>query len=112
MLAEQKRLPLHRRLNLLINQISDALPGMVETARLGDATRALTTLITLSESLKAKKEAEEAQSTNVYEKLEKLMKRYEKNPEEFTRQSKQSHAAQVELRTATGIVSAEADGYT
>jgi len=87
-LAEKKRLPLDRRLNLLINQISDALPGMVENARLGDATRALSTLITLSESLKAKREASDAQDENVMEKLEKLMRNYEADPEAFMRETK------------------------
>ena len=83
--AEDRQVPLHQRLNLLINQISDALPGMVEKAHLGDATRALTTLITLSESLEAKKEANDALDENVNERLEKLMKLYEDRPEEFAR---------------------------
>ena len=87
-LAEQNRLSLDRRLNLLNNQISDALPGMVESARLGDATRALSTLITLSESLKAKKEADDAQDETINERLEKLMKLYEDRPEEFARRLK------------------------
>ncbi len=75
-LAEQQRLPLHRRLNLLINQISDALPGMVETARLGDATRALSTLLTLSETLKAKQEAYDERDQSINERLEKMLKPY------------------------------------
>ncbi len=78
-LAEQNRLPLHRRLNLLIDQISDALPEMVESARLGDATRALTTLISLSESLEASYKAQEADGSDVYEKLAQLMNRYAAN---------------------------------
>jgi transposase-like protein len=98
LLGEQKRLPLHRRLNLLINQISDALPDMVENARLGDATRALATLIPLSESLKAKKDAQEAEDQTVYERLEKMMKLYEGRPEEFARRLKMVHDQEVELR--------------
>ena len=80
-LAEEDRLPLYRRLNLLINQISDALPEMVASARLGDATRALTTLISLSESLEASYKAREERTSDVRAKLERLLERYAANQE-------------------------------
>ena len=56
-LAEERRLPLSRRLTLMINHIADALPEKVAKAQLGDATRALNLLVDLRETL-AERESE------------------------------------------------------
>ena len=75
-LGEERRLPLSRRLSLMINQIADSLPEKVEKAQLGDATRALSLLIDLTETLAAKEAAKRERSDELEKKLARLYERY------------------------------------
>ena len=75
-LAEERRLPLSRRLSLLINQISDALPEKVEKAQLGDATRALNILLDLRDAVAAREDAKRSASGSARAKLAEILDRY------------------------------------
>ena len=75
-LLQQKRLHLAQRMEMIVNQIIDAMPKKVEKARLSDSANALRILLDLSAAAEAKAAAEEAANSDVYEKLARMMERF------------------------------------
>ncbi len=75
-LMQQRRLRLAQRMEMIINQIVDAMPKKVATARLSDSANALRVLIDLSAAAEAKNAQRQAQSSNVREKLTRLLDQY------------------------------------
>ena len=72
-LHEHLRLTLSQRLDLVIDQIVESLPEKVALARLGEAARALSLLIGLSNTIAAEEAREQERGRDVYDKLMRLI---------------------------------------
>ena len=75
-MLQERRLRLAQRMELIVNQIVNSMPGKVKQARLSDSAHALRILLDLSAAVEAKQAAKQEHSTAAREKLIRLLERY------------------------------------
>lgn len=85
---KQRNILLEDRLVLMIDEISEKMQEKIEKTTLLESIRAVKLLSEMHESLATKRVAAEAASSDVYEKLQKLMKRFDA-PKELIEQGEQ-----------------------
>lgn len=75
-LHQHLRLKMSKRLDLVIDQIIESLPEKVASARLGEAARALSLLIDLSNTISAEEHQQQDRTGSAKAKLAALLERY------------------------------------
>jgi hypothetical protein len=96
---KQRNILLEDRLVLMIDEIAERMQEKIEKTTLLESIRSVKLLIEMQEALVTKRQAEEAQSSSLDERLIKLMKRFDA-PKELIEQGEQELRAANESKGA------------